>query len=78
MHHFMCTTVPFSALLLVCLVLQCMMSGLALGTAVLYADLYFILKKPEVLELEEAKSQRESKGSSHVSVKSKISSSVGT
>ena len=56
-----------------------MMSGLALGTAVLYADLYFILKKPEVLELEEAKSQRESKGSSHVTVKSKISSSpVGT
>ena len=27
-----------------------MMSGLALGTAVLYADLYFILKNPEVIE----------------------------
>lgn len=37
--------------------LQCMMSGLALGTAVLYADLYFILKNPEVLEVEGAKSR---------------------
>lgn len=77
MHHILSTIVPFSALLLVCLVPQCMMSGLALGTAVLYADLYFILKKPEVLEVEEAKSQRESEGGGRATVK--ISSSpVGT
>lgn len=42
--------------------LQCMMSGLALGTAVLYADLYFILKTPEVLEAGEAKTERREQG----------------
>lgn len=54
-----------------------MMTGLALGTAVLYADLYFILKTPEVLEVREAKMEREKEGGGRASVKTS-SSSVGT
>ena len=54
-----------------------MMSGLAVGTAMLYADLYFILKTPEVLEVREAKMDREKEGGGHARVKIS-SSTVGT
>ena len=63
-----------------------MMSGLALGTAVLYADLYFILKNPEVLEMEEVKSRSsavkvqkaEGRGSGTATAKISSDTQVGT